>query len=85
MKKKDWTIGEYCVGGIITTKITGTDVLIETKDWNGNRSARDKAMATVMHSATYNVGDTQGIMDYLYEQTTSFWIDKILEWIASEK
>ena len=93
-RTKTFKIGEYCVGGIITVEITGKILTIINKDWDASagysrKSNQSKAKelsrgTIVMEDEWDNKWRFKAFM-YLGELTTSYYADKILEWIENKK
>jgi len=77
MAQKTFKIGEYAIGGIITVRIIDTIVGINALDWNTKK---------VVMNNTFQVHDFHGcnyseIDNYLNELTSSYYADRILNWI----
>ena len=87
MAKKTFKIGEYCKGGIISVETTKTQVTIIGKDWDfsaGSTKSSDQSKAQEFTRETVNVSDSNAnrkILDILCDLTTSYYADKIMEFI----
>jgi len=75
---KTFKIGEYAVGGKIRVKITGKVIQIEAIDWFSNEVLRSGSVLTTE-------SDVRRKLDlFLIDLTSSYYTDKILEWIESK-
>jgi len=78
MAKKTWKIGEYAKGGIITAEVKGNSVtIIGLNQFNGKEFTR----------LTVNVENSNARREldfFLIDLTTSYYTDKILEWIETK-
>jgi hypothetical protein len=92
-RTKTWKIGEYCVGGIITVEVSGKILTIINKEWDtsagsNRRSNQSKAKELSRGTAVMDEGwDSNWRMkayDYLTELTSSYYADKILDWIEKK-
>jgi hypothetical protein len=89
---KTFKIGEYAAGGIITIEINGKEVTIINKEWDfskGSRRSSDQSGAKELQRASINIEKNEteafyNIDDYLNELTTSYFSNKIIEWIKSK-
>jgi hypothetical protein len=78
MAKKTFKIGEYAVGGIITVEITGKVIQIKVIDMFDG-----KCMQTGTTS-TEDDNVERKIDDFLSGVTTSYYTDKIMQWIKEK-
>lgn len=74
MATKQFKIGEYAIGGIIKVDIGLTDISIKALDYYTKN---------VVSESTFELDDDSywGIMDYLNELTSSYYADKLMEYI----
>jgi hypothetical protein len=77
---KQFKIGERAVGGIIkinTEKKNNLhNITISALDWYNKRE---------LYSATFQLKDERQIDNYLNELTTSYYADKIINYIKNKK
>ena len=90
MKTKTWKIGEYAKGGVITVEIQGKVITVIGKDWDmsqGTRRGSNQSNAKEFTRIEVNVeqrdADRQLSM-FLNDLTTSYYTDKLMEWIESK-
>jgi hypothetical protein len=90
MAKKTFKIGEVCRGGVITAETTAKTVTIISKQWDttgGYSRAASQENAKELDRLEVNVSDEQAyrkLYNYLDDLSTSYWADKILEWVKSK-
>ena len=90
MASKTFKIGEYAKGGIITVEATAKQVSIITKEWDmtaGTRRGSNQSNAKELYRSDFSPsedGVERRMSDVLCEETTSYYADKILEWIKSK-
>jgi len=75
---KTFKIGEYAIGGKINVKIAGKVILISAHDWTTNK---------VVSSGSTQIDQSNSrsqIDNYLNELTSSYYAEKILNWIISK-
>jgi len=72
--KKQWKIGEYCQDGILVAEIKGTNIRISTKDYNTKEECQ---------AHTYNEDEKRYIRDFLYELTSSYYAEKVEDWLKA--
>ncbi len=89
-KTKTWKIGEYAKGGVITVEIQGKVITVIGKDWDmsqGTRRGSNQSNAKEFTRIEVNVeqrdADRQLSM-FLFDLTTSYYTDKLMEWIKSK-
>jgi len=85
MATKTFKIGEYAVGGIIQVRTTSDSINIDALDWNSKqkimgREFQVRAMGSCL-SVTPYVKLTNEIDTYLNELTSSYYADKVLDYI----
>jgi len=77
---KQFKIGECAVGGIIKINTESKNnlhtITIAALDWYSKRE---------WVSATFRMNDESEIVDYLNELTTSYYADKIINYIKNKK
>lgn len=83
-KVKRFRIGERAIGGIIEARVTdegGQYELVEVKalDWSNPANVVLSDWAETDHVKWYN-----SISNTLNEMTSSYYADKVLEWITGE-
>jgi len=89
-KTKTWKIGEYAKGGVITVEVQGKVITVIGKDWDmsqGTRKGSNQSNAKEFTRIEVNVeqrdADRQLSM-FLNDLTTSYYTDKLMEWIESK-
>ena len=71
--QKTFRIGEYALGGIIKVIIDdNARIKIENRDFNTKE---------LVQSKTFDFVDKWKVDEYLFEVTSSFHADKIMDWI----
>lgn len=75
MAKKTFKIGEYAIGGIIQVCTTSDTINIDSLDWN----SKQKIMGREFQVRAMNL--TNEIDNYLNELTSSYYADKVLNYI----
>ena len=82
MATKTFNIGEYAIGGRIKVDISNNAIAIKALDWN--------TKSIVMESGFDKINDWQGsyysgrqIDNFLNDLTSSYYADKIMDWIKS--
>ena len=89
-RTKTFKIGEYCVGGIISVEITGKVLTIINKEWDtstGYTKRSNQSNAKELSRATGMINEfnwERKASDYLHELTTSYYADKIMDWIKGK-
>jgi hypothetical protein len=90
MKTKTFKIGEYCQGGVITVEIHGKVIIIIGKEWDfsqGTRKSSNQSNAKEFTRGTVMTTEQNAEMKiemFLTDLTTSYWADKIMDWIKSK-
>ncbi len=75
---KFFKIGEYAVGGIIHVSIKGKVIRIAAADWH---TSKEIMSGTVLSTD----GDAvRKLTNFLNELTSSYYADKVLDWIKSK-
>jgi hypothetical protein len=72
--KKQFKIGEYALGGIIEVIIKKDIVVIDALDYNTKKSVP-------FTKCQFSLNSKNDIDNYLHELTTSYYSDKILQYI----
>jgi hypothetical protein len=75
-KRKTWKIGEYAIGGIIIVNIHGKVILIEAREWNSKEVVSSGSVLSTDSDARRKIDN------FLNDLTTSYYADKILNWIS---
>ena len=90
MASKTFKIGEYCKGGVITIETKGNKVAVIGKDWDmsqgtrkGSNQSNAKEWTRLEVDSTLN-SSRREIDNFLNDLTTSYYSDKVLEWIESK-
>lgn len=78
MATKQFKIGEYAVGGIIKVDITGKVISIKALDYYSKKEVMSGSIMTDERDAYWK------IFNYLHELTSSYYADKIMEFIKSK-
>ena len=87
---KTWKLGEYARGGIITVEITGKIIVVIGKEWDfstGSRRSSDQSKAKEFTRGTAEATDPnvhRKLDNFLTDLSTSYYADKIIEWIKSK-
>ena len=76
--RKAWKIGEQAVGGIIQVTISGTTIDIKALDYNTQEEVSGNRYVVTQYGSD-NL--RREIFMYLNDLTTSYYADKVLEWI----
>lgn len=90
MATKTFKIGEYSSGGVITVETTKTTVKVISKEWDfstGSRRSSDQSNAKEWNRIEVSVDDINAerkLLEYLHEDTTSYYADQILNWVKSK-
>ena len=85
-----WKLGEVCKGGIITVEIHGNEVAVIGKEWDfstGSRRSSDQSNAQEFTRLTVTATADRAkrnVLEKLQDLTTSYYADKVLEWIESK-
>jgi hypothetical protein len=74
MATKSFKIGEYAIGGIIKVNVDLTTITIQALDYYSKN---------VVSENTFDLDDDSywGMLDYLNELTSSYYADKVMEYI----
>ena len=71
-RTKTFKIGEYAVGGIIKVNVAGQSVNISALDWNTKEP---------VESEDFTINDMGGMDMFLNDLTSSYYAEKVLDWI----
>ncbi len=89
-KTKTWKIGEYAKGGVITVEIQGEIINVIGKDWDmsqgtkrGSNQSNAKEFTRETVLSSHN-NSRRILSNFLNDLTTSYYSDKIVEWIESK-
>ena len=76
-RKKTWKIGEYAIGGIIEAKVNqaGTAIAIRNAEYKDNSTISIRMFRWPL--------DKFKVEEYLNELTTSYYADKIIQWLMA--
>lgn len=69
--KKQFKIGEYAYGGIISVEVNSDKIIIDALDYQTKRPMP-------FSKDVFSVKDINDVDDYLNDLTTSYYADKIL-------
>ena len=78
MATKQFKIGEYAVGGIIKVDINGKLLQIKALDYNSKKEVSSGSVMVDETDAYWKV------TNYLHELTSSYYADKIMQFIKSK-
>jgi hypothetical protein len=78
MAKKQFKIGEYAVGGIISVDITGKVIQVKALDYF------TKEVVSSGTGISTDEGCRSKLDEYLNDLTSFYYAEKILEWIESK-
>ncbi len=90
MPKKTFKIGEYARGGIITVETSKNKVAVIGKEWDfsqGSNRGSNQSNAkewTRLEVTEFNDDTRREIDNFLNDLTTSYYSDKILNWIKTK-
>jgi hypothetical protein len=90
MATKTWKLGEVCRGGVITVTTTKNTVLVQAKEWDfsaGSNRGSNQSNAEELYRKTFSLSNRdaeRNILWYLGEETTSYYADKILDWVKTK-
>ena len=94
MATKTFKIGEYAKNGVITAITSPNKVTIISKEWDfsaGSNKSSDQSKAKEAHRIEVSIDpeDNHGnaereLLDYLCEETTSYYADEILKWVKTK-
>ena len=90
MATKTWKLGEYCKGGVITIETTAKKVVVIAKEWDfskgGNKNS-DQSAAKEWNRLEVSTTDSDArtkIDWFLFDLTTSYYADEVMNWIESK-
>lgn len=78
MATKKFKIGEYAIGGIIQVDIEGGNLHIKALDYNTQKEVIGGTFMANENDARWK------ILNYLNELTSSYYADKVMEWVESK-
>ena len=87
MATKTWKLGEVCNGGIITVETSETKINVIIKEWDfsmGSTRSSNQSKAKELYRKEVSFDNSEAyneVMNFLYEQTTSYHSDKVMAWI----
>jgi major membrane immunogen (membrane-anchored lipoprotein) len=88
--KKDFNIGEYARGGVITVIISEGNVTLISREWDfskGSTKKSDQSNSRELYRFEVSTNDSEAeykLRDWLLEESTSYYCDVIMEWIYSK-
>jgi hypothetical protein len=77
MPTKSFKIGEYAIGGIIKVQINGKAIQVQALDYNSKKEVMSGSCMSDEYDARWKM------LNFLNELTSSYYADKVLEWIES--
>jgi len=90
MATKTFKLGEVCKGGVITAIATKTKVTIIAKDWDttqgynkGSNQSNAKEWDRIEVSTSDSDADSK-LNWFIYDLTTSYYTDVIMDWVKSK-
>jgi hypothetical protein len=90
MASKTWKLGEVCKGGVITVEATAKKVTIIAKEWDfsqgfskGSNQSNAKEWNRLEVSTSSSDAENK-LMWFLFDLTTSYYTDQILEWVRTK-
>ena len=90
MASKTFKIGEYARGGVVTAETKGYAVTLIAKEWDTSAGYTKKSSQTnakelyrITVDATTNDARWK-LFDWLSEESTSYWADEVLKWVATK-
>jgi len=90
MATKTWKIGEYAKGGVITTEVRGTKIVVIGKDWDfstGSRRSSNQKNAKEwcrLELETKGKNIRREVQMFIEDITTSYYTDQIIKWFESK-
>lgn len=90
MASKTWKLGEVCRGGVITVEATANKVTVIAKEWDfsqGSNKGSNQSNAKEWDRLEVYTFESQAenkLYNYLTDLTTSYYAEKILEWINTK-
>ena len=75
---KSFKIGEYSIGGIIKVELNGNALSIKALDYNSKNEVMSGSIMTDEYDAYWKT------LNYLNELTSSYYADKVMEFIKSK-
>jgi hypothetical protein len=92
MANKTFKIGEYCKGGIIQVKVNEKtkDVIVIGKEWDfskGSNKGSNQSNAKEWTRKKVNADNSTAkreLIFFLSDLTTSYYTDKVIEWIEEK-
>jgi hypothetical protein len=90
MATKTFKIGEYCKGGVITVETTAKKVAVIGKIWDYSKgstkgSDQSKAKEFTRLEVMTDEPDARSKIDwFLFDLTTSYYVDEVMKWIESK-
>jgi hypothetical protein len=90
MASKTFKLGEVAKGGVITVNATSKEVVVITKDWDysaGSNKGSNQSNAEELYRKSFSLSNRdaeRNILWYLGEETTSYYADKILDWVKTK-
>ena len=95
MATRTWKLGEIARGGVITAEVKGSKVTIIGKDWDfstakvgkgstkGNSQKNAEEWTRLEVDVNSNEANSE-LYDFLTDLTSSYYANKIIEWIESK-
>ena len=90
MASKTWKLGEVCRGGVITVEATAKKVTIIAKEWDtsqgfskGSNQSNAKEWNRLEVSTSSSDAESK-LSWFLFDLTTSYHADQILDWVRTK-
>ena len=74
---KMFKIGEYAIGGIIKVDVKDDSLTIRALDYNSKECIQEHSFPDALYAG-------HGVMDLLYELTSSYYAGKVFDWIKTK-
>jgi Tfp pilus assembly protein PilV len=90
MASKTFKIGEYARGGVITAETKGNTVTLIAKQWDtsaGFNKGSNQSNAKEMYRISVDASTDDArwkLFNWLCEESTSYWADEVLKWVATK-
>ena len=90
MASKTFKLGEVAIGGVITVNVNADEITVITKDWDysaGSNKGSNQKNAEELYRKSFSLSNRdaeRNILWYLGDETTSYYADKILDWIKTK-
>jgi hypothetical protein len=79
MATKTFKIGEYCIGGIIKVTINKNKTNVQVLDWDSKKEINN------IEVSMNDIDANDKLNDFLWDVTTSYYTDMVLNWINNNQ